>query len=518
MGKREKTIYISFLVLILIFLAFYFSNLPLTGHVTNLGQFTNEADCVGAGYTWVNETDEVCTNETVYANEIGWINFSGYTLTGPENALNFNVTEAWNITDQSAPTLIPTTDCFVDSTTGVVTNATTSIYPNVNFSYTYNNETCIDVVTGGNCTGDCGPNHLNLCNVSNCETDGHGYWYDANNDGNLTCNSVECSNNAHCNEGEVCHNSACCVPDCSGKECGGDGCGGSCGDCSSEYICNEGICETEETDETAEEESTIEVPVESSAEETPETTGLNANDISVLSLNPESSQEITWVVRNTGTLPLSSCKLKPSGDFASWVSFADESVNLGAGEEKELIFSVAVPQETTEGSYLLDVSLECSETAVSKGFSVNVVKEKLGFDVNAERRGNRVRVDYSLEELSGENQNVELYFSILDVAGQEISNASANKSINANSTREFRISLPVNKSLEGNLTLSAAFNSEIYSSSVQEPVILGATVGGFAVFEGIGTGSIIILVIVVLVLVTIVVVVRRIRKKDKNIK
>ena len=112
---------------------------------------------------------------------------------------------------------------------------------------------------------------------------------------------------------------------------------------------------------------------------------------------------------------------------------------------------------------------------------------------------------------------MEVQFSLLDLNNQEVANASQNRSIDANSTKEFRINIPVNESLEGNLSLLANFNSEIYSSFVQEKITLGAPIGGFAIFgEGVGTtGSIIILVVIVLVLGIVFLVVRKIRKPEK---
>lgn len=424
MEKREKTIYISFVVLILIFLAFYFSNLPFTGFAV-LSQYTTESNCIANGYTWENLTEENCTT----------------------------VTNCVNITVDCEPCL---TYEDINGTQGACISWSSCIEENCT-----NEEQCVDVITGGQCTGDvCDATHLNLClDETGCAGAG-GYWYDS------VCNTEE----------------------------------------------EEVIEETNVTNNTTN-ESSVQVPVIPPVEVV-ETTELSASEISALSLNPGKYQDVTWTVTNTGTLPLNTCTLKAGGDYALWLSFADESINLGAGEQKGFVISVLIPEETGEGSYSFDISAECAETAVSKGFSVNVAKEKLGFDIlSAERtRKERVRVYYSLEELSGEDQNVELYFSLLDSAGQEVSNASANRSIDANSTGEYKINLPINQSLEGNLTLSASYGSEIYSSSVQEPIMLGAPVGGFAVFGGTGTGSIIILAVVVLALIAILVIVK-IRKK-----
>jgi hypothetical protein len=193
---------------------------------------------------------------------------------------------------------------------------------------------------------------------------------------------------------------------------------------------------------------------------------------------------------------------------------------LGAGEQKDFVLNISVLDEIREGPYSLDISVECLEITASKEFIINVLKEKLELSIiNAERvKKDKVKVSYSLEELYGENQNVELYFSLLNSAGQEVSNASANRSIDANLTKEFKIYLPINESLEGNLTLSATFDSEIYSSFAQEPIILGSPIVSFTIFEGVGVGNIVLLVVVVLFLIILFIIVRKIKKNYKIVK
>ena len=56
------------------------------------------------------------------------------------------------------------------------------------------------------------------------------------------CDFQACAD-ACCQQGQVCHASACCKPDCSGKECGDDGCGGSCGECPDGFSCSDFICQ-----------------------------------------------------------------------------------------------------------------------------------------------------------------------------------------------------------------------------------------------------------------------------------
>jgi hypothetical protein len=73
------------------------------------------------------------------------------------------------------------------------------------------------------------------CECGNC---GEGYRCEAKAAGDLpftcTCDSnLECGEadaKACCGAGQVCHQQACCTPDCAGRACGDDGCGGFCRD------------------------------------------------------------------------------------------------------------------------------------------------------------------------------------------------------------------------------------------------------------------------------------------------
>ena len=55
-----------------------------------------------------------------------------------------------------------------------------------------------------------------------------------------TCGS--CPGDCPCDADTVCHQDACCAPDCAGKVCGGDGCGGTCGACPAGTSCDQGTC------------------------------------------------------------------------------------------------------------------------------------------------------------------------------------------------------------------------------------------------------------------------------------
>ncbi|MCX6749370.1 MAG: hypothetical protein NTW17_01325, partial [Candidatus Pacearchaeota archaeon] len=259
------------------------------------------------------------------------------------------------------------------------------------------------------------------------------------------------------------------------------------------------------------------IPV-TTTEEEPEITAISIGEISVQNLNQGDSKSLTLSVQNTGTTSVSSCAL--TGDDSGFVSITgSEAMGINAGESAVYSFSLNIPKNANLGAHTVTLSVTCSETGANKEVSVNVLQKKLDFNItNVQRtREDRVRVAYAITELVGENQDVQIFFSIKDAFGLQVANISQNKSIGANKTDDFRVNMPINETLKGNLTLSAAFNSQIYSSNVLEPISLGAPIGGFAIFEGLGgTGSIILLVAVVLIIVAIFFIARKMRKSAKR--
>ncbi len=391
--KRGVATYLIIAALVAVVLLLIYSfDFEFTGYAVL--PYDNPTDCEDAGYVWENITNETCTIETIYVNEIGFIDSLGHTLTGPANASNFSVTEAWNITNPSALVLISAGDYSVNSATGVVTNATSIVYLDVNFTYTYEEETCIDVVIGEQCVGDvcavgfselcldetnctdvevggswydgncydeqpvCAVGFLELClDETNCtDVEVGGSWYDANNDGNLTCNTEEeCIPNTCESLSYTCGN-----PD--------DGCGVTlnCETCDVDYECSAGSCVALIGADEDSGGSSAQVMVGPSFK-------LEAEEISGVSLSSGNSQDLTWSINNIGRNAVNTCSVKSLGDYALWISASEDTLNINAGEIGVFAFSVLVPEETAEDSYLLSVSVECFETAVAKDFTVEVI-------------------------------------------------------------------------------------------------------------------------------------------------
>ncbi len=192
---------------------------------------------------------------------------------------------------------------------------------------------------------------------------------------------------------------------------------------------------------------------------------------------------------------------------------------MAAGEEYEFIFDLYVPETIESGVYDLRVALECQGITKSVNFSVEVIEKKLNFDlIKVERiEKEKVKIIYSLEELSGLEQDIELQFLLFGPDNEKAAEVNEDKIISANSKEEFEILIPIDSSLEGELNLLINLNSETYSTFFQENIILGAPISGFAIFGELGkTDSFVSIIIIILFLVFAFFVVKRIIKLKKK--
>lgn len=452
------------------------------------GTYTSEVFQHNESVNWYNMTfngtalDSITTSVT---NESGWINSTGYSLANFSSSWSgLALTSLYDVASNSSMNLSSAT---LNSSTGVVTNATNTTYNNVLLSYGYST-----------------PINTSLSFEAR-----------ASNDSNFTNSSFEA------------------VSDLSNLSLQGqyfqyrvvfETSDSSISPSLSSVALAYGTEETQEEptgDQTQEEttEETQEEPTETESELAPAVPQLTFGAIEELSVNPNKTGESSVSVGTN--LQANDCRIEGRGDRASWISSPEEQRTISAGSSQNFDFSVSVPEGTPEGTYTIELLLRCSNTGGLKDLTFEVVEEKIGFELlDAQRtREDRVRVIYELSELTGENQDVEISFAISDETGLEVADTSENVSIDANDTDEFRTNIEINESLNGTMTLSVSYNSEIYSSSVAEPITLGAPVGGFAIFgeDGIGTGGT-IFVIVVLGLGLVFLAVRRMRKSGTTLK
>lgn len=311
----------------------------------------------------------------------------------------------------------------------------------------------ITVVPEPSCSND-----LSLCDETNCVDVGSGYWYD-----------------------DVCN-------------------------------ANEETIEEETTETTTETESEdVVFPIPK----------LDLDNVQSLILSPEDSESVSLVSRNTGTKDLSSCVLSFSGDSSEWISYPQDSFNLNQGEERTSSLAVSVPEDTSPGEYVIGASVGCfglsSFQEPSTQITVNVIQKTFEFNLTDVRkiRDDEVRVTYVLTDLSESDQTIELRFALFDDTSQQVSEITDTQNLSANSTEErFRTIVPINETIEGNLTIQADINSQVYSSSVNEAIVLRApSILGFVTLGQLGgTGGLIVLIVSILAIVAIIFISRRLRK------
>jgi len=384
MRKGVSYFVVMLLIALGIVVLYYWGGEP-TGMVV-FEEYENSTACEAAGYFWENITNETCVNVTTCVNET-------YTY-DCEPCLEYEViNETTNETE-----CINWTVCISENQT-----CTTE-------------ENCTEVVVGGQCIGGvCDEEHLNLCeDETNC-TEAGGYWYDNNDDGNSTCNEEAEPLEVTINEPSGAKEIDSGIP-IEYIIIGGENVSLSClynvkrtsddvivitnttlTDCgaSSFDVPDEGdyllTVYVEGSEKFAYDESSFSVSLPEESEESEEegeeassgSSSLNqvpvipsyrlgVTELSDLSLTAGESQEITWSISSTGRNAVSECSVKPLGDYASWIVVSEDTLDINAGEEGVFAFSVSVPGEIAEGSYLLSVSVECAEVSATKDFTVEV--------------------------------------------------------------------------------------------------------------------------------------------------
>ena len=247
---------------------------------------------------------------------------------------------------------------------------------------------------------------------------------------------------------------------------------------------------------------------------------LELEKISNLIVEPGDEKKLTLRVINKGTGFLNNCNLIGIGEFASWVS-SSETKGLSAGERGEFNFDLIIPKGIESKQYTIGLQVSCDELTESNDFIAEILEKKLAFElIKFERRGgDKVGINYSLQELSGVEQNVTVQFLLFDSDNNKVAEMQETETITANGKEEFETIMVIESALEGNLNLLVNLNSKEYSTFVQEEVILGKGLSGFTIFVGeTNPDNIFIGIIVFLFLIFSFFMIRRILMHRKSLK
>jgi len=249
---------------------------------------------------------------------------------------------------------------------------------------------------------------------------------------------------------------------------------------------------------------------------------IKLGEISSIIADKGDKKEITLSVENTGIKFLEGCRIKGVGEYMEWFSQSEEK-GLAGGEASDFIFNLNIPESASSGIYNLEVEVKCNEINESIGFNLEVLEKKISFHlINFERiSDDNIKINYLLEEMSGEEQELELQFLLFDSDNEKTAEVKESRKISANSSEEFEIMIPIDPLLEGEINLLINLNSETYSSFTQESIILGSPITGFSVFgDSQNKDNVASIMIVVLFFVFSFFVVKRIvgHKKELNLR
>lgn len=244
---------------------------------------------------------------------------------------------------------------------------------------------------------------------------------------------------------------------------------------------------------------------------------LSIDEIPSLILDSGESDKIILKIKNSGFRFLNDCKIKGKGDYSSWIS-SEDIKGLSAGEEVEFMFTLTMPSKIESELYNIEAEVECQELTQEFGFVVEVLSKKLDINlINVEKGRDLIEITYSLTELYGQDQEVEVEILLFDINNERVAELTETKSVSASSNQEFEAILPIADVPDGNYNLLINANSDISSGFLQEEVILGSSrVGGLAIFSDDGTpGSFFTVFLIGIFVLFAILIVRRIVKLKK---
>jgi hypothetical protein len=207
--------------------------------------------------------------------------------------------------------------------------------------------------------------------------------------------------------------------------------------------------------------------------------------ISDIVADPGETRKMSVTVKNTGKGFLNDCILKSRGNNANWV-MADGIDDISFGQEQEFIFTLNIPFNTTIGIHPVGLEISCKEFSKNLEFSVELIEKKLGLKLQNVKRqsADELNVLYSLSELSGKNQNVDVNIVLLGRDNERLADFSEIRQLGANSKKDFEAVLKIPSGLKGNYNILINAKSGIASVFVQEDIIIGnpSPLAGFTIF------------------------------------
>lgn len=215
---------------------------------------------------------------------------------------------------------------------------------------------------------------------------------------------------------------------------------------------------------------------------------LELANISLLEMKRGESDFVILEVLNSGSNFLNSCKFVPSGGISNWISNS-QIESLASGQIVDFILGLSVPLDAVPGSYFAELNVECEEFSKSTTLNVNVIRGDLEILIlNTERIRNSLMIVYLLTDSTGEDQDVVIFYSLLDANGIVVLEGQESVFLPANSQQEYVLELDLPQDSVGDYNLVFSIGDELKGDRAEQKVILSAApIGGFAIFDIGGT-------------------------------
>ncbi len=209
---------------------------------------------------------------------------------------------------------------------------------------------------------------------------------------------------------------------------------------------------------------------------------IQVGELATLIMKSGEAKDLSVNVKNKGVFFLDDCFVKGTGNYSDWVS-SSEKKGLAGGESYGFLVNIKVPQNIASDDYSLQLKVACGNSEKTVNFGIEIIEEKVGFNLIDVKRTSdeEVNVTYSLKELSGEDQNIDLQFLLFDSDNNELAETKETHSVFANSENQFETLIPIDSSYNGDAILLINLNSATYSTFVQEDIVLGSVATGFAI-------------------------------------
>lgn len=184
------------------------------------------------------------------------------------------------------------------------------------------------------------------------------------------------------------------------------------------------------------------------------------------------TSELRLEVQNQEIKFLNKCSLKGSGLIESWISDS-EVKGLSAGEKFEYVLDIKVPDVLDPGVYRADFTLECDEGVAKHSGEFSVYRNRLEITIDDyERFGNNLRVNYSITDHLGAEQDLEISYLLLDFDNITRTQGVEEISLGAGSGEQFLLEFDLPKDSFGEFSLILSARNSIVSGEVRKGVFL----------------------------------------------